>query len=62
MHVMVADVIKFFDTVGRSILDYLTGSVRYIFLFIVRFVSGLSLLLGLGSRGAGMVVFTRAVL
>ena len=61
LHVMVADVIKSFDTVDRSFWivlcvawDCLTGFVRYIFLFIVRFVSGLSLLLGLVSRGVGM--------
>ena len=56
LHVMVADVIKSFDTVDRSILDCalgrlvcLTGFARSISLFTVRFVSGSSLLLtGLG--------------
>ena len=44
LHVMVADVIKSFDTVDRSILDCtlvvlgcLTVFVEFIFLFIVRF-------------------------
>ena len=36
----------------------LIGFVRSIFLFIVRFVSGLSLLLVLGSHGVAMVVFS----
>ena len=70
LHVMVADVIKSIDTVDRSILDCalgrlefpLIGFVRSIFLFIVRFVSGLSLLLVLVSLGVGMVVFPRAIL
>ena len=64
LHVMVADVIKSFDTVDRSILDcalgrlgYLIGFERFIFLFIVRYVSGLGLLLDLVSHGVGMVVF-----
>ena len=70
LHVMVADVIKSFDTVDRSILglrfgspwDCLTGFVRFIFLSIVMFVFGLSLLLALVSFGVGMAVFPRAVL
>ena len=68
LHVMVADVVKSFDTVDRSILDcalgrlgYLTGFVIF-FLFMVMFVSGSSSLLVLGSHGVGMVVFPRAVL
>ena len=68
LHVMVADVIKSFDTVDRSILDCALGRLglpdwfrKFIFLFIVRFVSGLSLLLALVSHGVGMVVFPRAV-
>ena len=36
--------------------DYLIGFVRFIFLFIVRFVSGSSLLLVLVNRGVGMMV------
>ena len=70
LHVMVADVIGSFDTVVRSILDCALGRlglpdfcfVRSIFLFIVRFVSGSSLLVVLVNRGVGMVVFPRAVL
>ena len=69
LHVMVADVIKSFDTVDRSILDCVLGRLglpdwfrKVFFLFIVRFVFGLSLLLGLVNRGVEMVVFTRAVL
>ena len=69
LHVMVADVIKSFDTVDRSILDCALGRPGlpdwfrkvYFFLFIVRFVSGSSLLLDLVNHGAGMVVFPRAV-
>ena len=41
---------------------YLTGFVRSVFLFTVRFVSSLSLMLGLVSHGVGMVVFPKAVL
>ena len=60
LHVMIAGVIKSFDTVDRSILDCalgrgwvcLTGFVECIFRFIVRFVSGSSLLLV--SHGVGM--------
>ena len=55
LHVMVADVIKSFDTVDRSILDCALGRlglpgwfVGLIFLFIVGFVSGLKLATGLG--------------
>ena len=70
LHVMVADVIKSFDTVDRSILDCALGRLGlpawfrkvYLFFFIVRFVSGLSLLLDLVSHGVEMVVFSRAVL
>ena len=52
LHVMVADVIKSFDTLDRSILDCALGRLGLAyFCFIVRFVSGLSLLLGLVSRG-----------
>ena len=67
LHVMVADVIKSFDTVDRFILDCALGRLglpdwfRKVFFFLVRFVSGLSLLLVLVSFGVGMVVFTRAV-
>ena len=39
----------------------LTGFVGLFFLIIVRFVSGLSLLLVLESLGAGTVVYTRVV-
>ena len=67
-HVMVADVIKSFDTVDRSILDCGLGWPglpdwfrRATFLNIVRFVSGFSSLLVLGSHGAGMEVFLRVV-
>ena len=42
--------------------DCLTGFVKFIFLFIVRFVFGSSLLLDLVNHGAEMVVFTKAVL
>ena len=69
LHVMVADVIKSFDTVDRSILDCalvvlgcLIGFVRFISRFIVRFGQGLSLPLGLVSPGVGMVVFPRVTL
>ena len=68
LHVMVAEVIKSFDTVDRSILDCVLGRLglpdwfgKVYFLFIVRFASGLSLLLDLVSHGVGMVVFHRAV-
>ena len=37
LHVMVADVIKSFDTVDRSVLGFLTCFVKFIFRFIVRF-------------------------
>ena len=62
LHVMVADVIKSFDTVDRYwILLWvgwasLTGLERLTFLVRVRFVSGFSSLLVLGSHGVGMVV------
>ena len=69
LHVMVADVIKSFDTVDRSILDsawvglaYRTGLGRLTFPSIVRFVSGSSLLLALVSHGVEMVVYLRVVL
>ena len=69
LHVMVADVIKSFDTVDRSILDCtwvvwgcLAGFERFIFRFIARFGCGSNLLLGLVSRGLGMAVFPRAAL
>ena len=52
MHVVVADVIKSIDTVDRSILDCALGRLglpdwfrKLIFLFVVRFVLDLSLLL-----------------
>ena len=68
LHVMVADVIKSFDTVDRSILDcalgrldYLTGFVRRIFLFKIRSVFGLNLLLVLVNLGVGTVVSRRVV-
>ena len=59
LHVMVADVIKSFDTVDRSILDCALGRLglpvllrKGIFSFhIVRFGFGLSLLLVLESLG-----------
>ena len=61
--------VKSFDTVDRSIPDCALGRLglpvwfrRFFFFFIVRFVSGSSLLLALVSRGVGMVVFPRAVL
>ena len=70
LHVMVADIIKSFDTVDAVLFwivlwvawGYLTGFVRFIFLFIVSFVFGLNLLQGLVNLGVEMVVFTRAVL
>ena len=68
LHVMVADVIKSFDTIGPFLTvlcvvsGYLTGFVRFIFLFIVRSVFGLSLLLGLVNLGVEMVGSLRAVL
>ena len=69
LHVMVADVIKSFDTVDMSILDCALGRLglpdwfrKVYFLFIVRFVSGSSLLLDLVSHGVEMVVIPRAVL
>ena len=69
LHVMVADVIKSFDAVDRSMLDCawaawgcLTGFARSISPFIVRFVFGSSLLLCLANLGVGMVVYRRAVL
>ena len=81
LHVMVADVIKSFDTVDRSILDCVLGRLglpgwfrgvyfsfhnqvrlRFKLAAFVRFVFGLSLLLGLVSLGVGMVVFPRVVL
>ena len=69
MHVVVPDVIKSFDAVDRSILDCALGRLglpdwfrKVYFLFIVRFVSGSSLLLVLVNRGVGMVAFHRAVL
>ena len=68
LHVTVADVIKSFDTIGPFLTvlcvfsGCLTGFVRYIFLFIVRFVFGVSSLLVLGSHAVGMVVFLRVVL
>ena len=68
LHVMVVYVIKSFDTVDRSILDCALGRLglpdwfrKVNFLFIVRFVSGSSLLLDMVSHGVGMVVFHRAV-
>ena len=55
LHVMVADVIRSFDTVDRSILDcalgrlgLLTGFEELIFLIKVRFVSRFKLAAGLG--------------
>ena len=64
LHVMVADVIKSFDTVDLSILGCALSRlglpdwfVRYIFPFKVRSVCGLSLLLDLVSHGVGMGVF-----
>ena len=70
LHVMVADVIKSFDTVDRSTLDCTLGRLGlpgwfrkvFFFRFIVRFGCGSSLLLGLVSRGLGMAVFPRAAL
>ena len=57
LHVMVADVIKSFDTVDRSILDCALGRLglpgwfrKAYFSFIVRFVSGSNLLLVLESH------------
>ena len=57
LHVMVADVTKSFDTVDRSIWDCALGRLglpdwfrKVYFLFIVRFVSGSSLLLDLVNR------------
>ena len=62
LHVMVADVIKSFDTV---ILDCALGRLGLpdwlIFLLIVRFGLGLSLLLVLVNLGVGTVVFHRVV-
>ena len=70
LHVMVADVIKSFETVDRSILDCALGRLGlpdwfrevFFFLFIVRSVFGLNLLLDLVNLGVEMVVFPRAVL
>ena len=68
-HVMVADVIKSFDTVDRSILDCALERLglpdwfrKCYFLFMVRFLSCSNLLLALGSHGAGMEVFLKVVL
>ena len=69
LHVMVADVIKSFDTVDRSILDCALGrlglpgwsSKGFFILIIVRFVSGLGWLLVLESLGVGTVLFPRVV-
>ena len=64
---MVADVIRSIDSVDRSILDCalvrpgLPGLEGRTFLIIVRFVSGLSSLLVLGSLGVGTVVYLRVV-
>ena len=68
LHVMVADVIKSFDTIDRSKLDCALGRLvlpdwfRKVYFFMVRFVLGSSLLLDLVSHGVGMVVLPRAVL
>ena len=65
LHVMVADVILLTGSFWIALWGgwvCLTGFVRRIFLLIVRFVLGLSLLLGSVSRGVGMVVSLRVVL
>ena len=61
LHVMVADVMKSWDTVERSILDCALGrlglppgSGRFILLIIIRSGLGLSLLLDWESLGAWM--------
>ena len=68
LHVTVADVIKSFDTVDRSILDCALGRLglpgwfrKVYFLFIVRFGFGLSLQRALVNFGVGTVVFLRVV-
>ena len=69
LHVMVADVIKSFDTVDGSILDCALGRLvcllglgRSTSLIIVRFVSGLSWPRAWRSRGVGMAASHRGVL
>ena len=63
LRVMVADVIKSFDTVDRFILDCALGRLGLPnWCRMVYFVSGLSLLLDLVSHGVGMAVFPKAVL
>ena len=69
LHVMVADVIKSFYTVDRSILDCalvglvcLVGFVGLISHFIDTFGFGLSMLRALVNLGVGTVVFHRVVL
>ena len=66
---MVADVIKSFDTVDRSILDCALGRLgspgwfrRVYFACIVRSDLGLNLLLVWESLGVGMLAFSRGVL
>ena len=69
LHVLVADVVKSFGTVYRSILDCALGRLGlpdlfrkfFNFRFIVRFVFGLSLRLVLVNPGVGMVVFLNVV-
>ena len=69
LNVMVADVIKSFDTVDRSFLDCASGRLglpdwfrKVYFSFHSQVIFGLNLLLGLVNPGVGMVVFLRAVL
>ena len=68
LHVMVADVIKSFDTVDRSILDCTLGRLglpdwfRRTLLITVRFALDFSWLLDLASHCVEMEVFLRVVL
>ena len=69
VHLFVADVIKSFDTVDRSILDCawvgwvcLVGFGKSILLFMLMYGLGLSLLQGWAKLGPEMVVFLRDAL
>ena len=68
LHVVVADVVKSFDTSDRAILDCAPGRLgrllgfgRFTLRIIVRSVSGLSWPRAWGSRGVVMAVYLRAV-
>ena len=69
LHVMVADVIKSFDTVDRSILDCANGRLglpdwfrKVYFSFHSQVRLRFKLAAGLGEPGVGMVVFPRVAL